>query len=266
MFQLIQPTTVKLMHINVRTEKHGPADVDAFDLDFAISGENRKVLALLRPDLYRAFYFNEEAEEGQDELPEVDPALPDLKFPKLASSFAWADEATGVDLTVIYGLGDEVSNIALEGGKAATKKVDLMDGGTSVLGFKFSISGYPDGVIDKLRKKLKQDVTITMVRPEKLRGDAVIDGTVGHPGAAAAAEGQGDLLDGAETPEQALMRAAGDDTGPDQQDDGADDGEGNAPDADADADGFEAGAAQAIAAAGVKQRGTGAKRGKAALQ
>lgn len=41
MFQLIQPTTVKLMHINVRTEKHGPNDVDAVDLDLGMDAERQ---------------------------------------------------------------------------------------------------------------------------------------------------------------------------------------------------------------------------------
>jgi hypothetical protein len=201
-FQLIQPTTVKLMHINVRTEKHGPNDVDAFDLDFAIEGENRRVLGLLHDDLCGAFYFNAEADEGQEALEGVDHALPNLRFPKLSARLPWDSEATGVDLKVIYGLGDDVSNIELEGGKASAKAAEVKEGGTALVFFRYSASGYPDGVLDKLRKKLKQEVTITLVRPEKLREDAVIDGTVGHPGAAA---GQGSLLDGdAMTPERAL--------------------------------------------------------------
>jgi hypothetical protein len=176
MFQLIAPATVKLMHINVRTEKHGPADVDAFDLDFQIGGENQKVLALLHPQLCAALCFNEDDDGGQETVEGVPPHLPNIRFPKLAEALPWTDEATGVDLTVIYGLGDDLSNIKLEGGKAATKKFSIEEGGSASVSFSYSVAGYPDGVIDKLRKKLKQDVTITMVRPDKLRQDA-IDGT-----------------------------------------------------------------------------------------
>lgn len=175
MFQLITPTTVKLMHINVRTEKHGPADVDAFDLDFQIGGENSKVLALLHPGLCEALCCHED--DGQETVEGVPPHLPNLRFPKLAEALPWTEEATGVDLVVIYGLGDDTSNIKLEGGKSATKKFSIEEGGSASVAFRYSVAGYPDGVIDKLRKKLKQDVTITMVRPEKLRQDAVIDGT-----------------------------------------------------------------------------------------
>lgn len=176
MFQLITPATVKLMHINVRTEKHGPADVDAFDLDFQIGGENQKVLALLHPQLCEALCFNEDDDGGQETVEGVPAHLPNIRFPKLAEALPWTEEATGVDLTVIYGLGDDASNIRLEGGKAATKKFSIEEGGSASVAFRFSVAGYPDGVIDKLRKKLKQDVTITMVRPDKLRQDA-IDGT-----------------------------------------------------------------------------------------
>ena len=56
MFQLKTETTVRLMHINVRTEKHGPNDVDAMDVEFAMEGQNTKVLALLHPALCEALY------------------------------------------------------------------------------------------------------------------------------------------------------------------------------------------------------------------
>ena len=114
MFQLITPATVKLMHINVRTEKHGPADVDAFDLDFQIGGENQKVLALLHPDLCAALCHDEDGDDGQETVEGVPPHLPNIRFPKLAEALPWTEEATGVDLTVIYGLGnwqDEIRSL-----------------------------------------------------------------------------------------------------------------------------------------------------------
>ncbi len=250
MFQLIHPTTVKLAHINVRTEKHGPNDVDACDLDLVIEGENAKVLALLHPDLCAALYFNSEAEAGQDLVDGVPPSLPNMRFAKMQTKIAWESEATGVDLTVLYGLGDDKSNIRLEGGKANTKSFELSEGGSAKVSFKFSISGYPDGVIDKLRKKLKQEISITLVRPEKLRSDVVIDGTVGHPGAAGADDHQGDLL----TPEGALAGAVGADDPDPEGDEGDDDGSGH-PDTGADEQAeLEAGMAASLDAAGVKPK------------
>lgn len=210
MFQLITDTDVTLVHVNMRTEKHGNADVDAYDLDFAIEGPNNKVLGLLHPDLCDCLYFEPEEEQGQQTLEEVRTVPRHLRFKKLGD-LPWQEDATGVDLRIQYGLGDLESNIALDDGKASTRKVQAKDGGTAVLFFRFSTSAMPDGVLDKLRKLLKSTVTITMVRPEKLREDAVIDGSKGHPGAAASAEAKadrktGDMFDGDDGPE-----AAGDD-------------------------------------------------------
>ena len=185
MFMLINETNVSLAHINVRTEKHGPADIDAVDLDLHMTGENRKMLGLLHPGLCDALYHCADDDAGQATIDGVQNSVPDLRFPKLPDSIGWSDEATGVDLTFIYGLGDDRSNIKLEDGKASVKRFEVEQGGSVTIVFRYSVAGYPDGVIDKLRKKLKQEVTITMVRPERLRQDA-IDGTVGHPGLAAA--------------------------------------------------------------------------------
>lgn len=184
MFQLITDTDVQLVHVNMRTEKHGNADVDAYDLDFAIEGPNDKVLGLLHPDLCGSLYFEPEAEQGQQTLEAVHTVPRHLRFKKLGD-LPWQEDATGVDLRILFGLGDETSNIALDDGRASTRKVAPKDGGTATLFFRFSTSAMPDGVLDKLRKLLKSTVTITMVRPEKLREDAVIDGSKGHPGAAA---------------------------------------------------------------------------------
>lgn len=96
MFQLVQDTTVTLSHINVRTEKHGPADVDAFDLDFALTGENRKLLALLHPRLCESLFFNAEREAGQEVAEGVDDSVPNLRFTRLADALPWSDEAAGV--------------------------------------------------------------------------------------------------------------------------------------------------------------------------
>lgn len=92
MFQLVQDTTVTLSHINVRTEKHGPADVDAFDLDFALTGENRKLLALLHPRLCESLFFNAEREAGQEVAEGVDDSVPNLRFTRLADALPWSDE------------------------------------------------------------------------------------------------------------------------------------------------------------------------------
>lgn len=184
MFQLIKPTTVTLLHVNMRTEKHGTDDIDAYDFDFVLERANSEALALLHADLCESVYYRAEATEDQADIPTVEKTRPNLRFPKMAP-IVWVDEAEGVDLSIEYGLGDELSNIKLEAGKSSTKKAECKEGGTSLVYFRFSTSHMQDGVMDKLRKKLKQELTITLVQPDKLIQQTVIDGTVGHPGVAA---------------------------------------------------------------------------------
>lgn len=184
MFQLKTMTGVLLTHINVRTERHGNDDVDAYDLDFVLHGQNSAILSLLDKRLCASLYYCHEVREDQPELPDVEVIMPDLLFPLMGEKHAWPDSMTGVDLVVDYGLGDELSNIKFEDGKAMTRHFEAKEGGTVLLHMRYQTSSMPDGALDKLRKKLKQTIAITLVQPERLRQEAVIDGTVGHPGAA----------------------------------------------------------------------------------
>jgi hypothetical protein len=189
---------VKLVHINVRTEKHGKNDVDAADFDFSYKTTNSTVLGLLHPHLCAALFYNPDADDGQQEVEGLPPVLPKLRFPRLGA-LPWAEEVHGVDLTVHYGLGDDESNIEFSDGKVVLKRVELEDG-TAELFFQFRTAAVPDGALDKLRKKLKQGVEVTVVQNERLRTSAVertdaIDGTTAaferdHPGA-----GEGDATD-----------------------------------------------------------------------
>lgn len=190
MFQLINQTTVELLHINMRTERHGQADVDAYDFDFCIERQNSEVLALLDDRLCPSLYFRAKATDDEPDLPDVEKIFPNLLFPKM-TSYDWKDEAEGVDLAIVYGLGDDKSNMLFEDGKCATKRFETKEGGTVLLYFRYSTSAMPDGALDKLRRKLKQELSITMVRPQKLIQDSIIDGTIGHPGLAAEAEKTG---------------------------------------------------------------------------
>lgn len=169
--ELKTPTVVTLTNINVRTERHGDDDVDAYDLDFSIEGGNAEVLGLLDPELCDAFYFRAKTTDDEPDLPGVDKILPNLRFPKLGP-LPWGDKVEGADLLIEYGTGRQASNISLSGGKSQTKKVELKEGGTTVLGLQFQTSNMPDGVLDKLRKKLKQELTVTIVQSETARQEA----------------------------------------------------------------------------------------------
>ena len=194
MFQLVTPTHVKLKHINVRTETHGKEKVSAVDLDFVREASNSEVLDLLHPDLCEAMHHDPDADNGQETVPGVRRVLPKLRFPKL-STFPWVVEGSGMDLTVIYGLGDELSNIEFADGRATTKRVEQGDG-TAAVFWRYSSNAVPDGAIDKLRKKLDQMVEVTLIQQERLRTDAV--------------EGKGPAIDGTAAAFQADHPEAGD--------------------------------------------------------
>lgn len=228
MFQLPEPTNVMLQQITTHLVKRGKKEFrDAYSLHFELEAANAAVLALLHPKLCAALYHDAKADDGQQTAPGIDPVLPDLRFPRMAQ-FPWPDEATGMDLVVVLGLGDERSNVALDDGKLSTKTVNVKQGGTARLAFSFWTEAMPDGALDKLRGKQRQSVQITLVQPERLRADAVIDGTVGHPGAAAAQRA---------AEEAGQQRLDADATGAflaqhgDPEDEDRDDGEGSAPDA-----------------------------------
>jgi hypothetical protein len=175
MFQLITPTTVRLKHINLRQETHGKHKVDAIDLDFVLEGRNLN-LALLHPDLCAAHYHDPDADAGQETAEGVEQVLPKRRFPQ-AGPIPWDDVTTGTDLTVIYGLGDDDSNIDMTGGKTATKRIELKEDAVAHIFFRYSTTNFEDGALDKLRKKLDQVVEVTLVQNEQLRKEA-IDGSV----------------------------------------------------------------------------------------
>lgn len=181
MFQLQTPRHVRLKHINLRTEKHGKNDVDAVDLDFVIEGTNEDVLSLLSDDLCDALYYDPDA-SGQEQIEGVKRATSKLRFPRIGA-MPWSSQGSGMDLTISWGI-DEEEPIEFFDGKASTKAFMANEGGTVMLGFRYSNAAIPDGALDKLRKKQKQMVEVTMVQQERMRTAAVegggeaIDGSV----------------------------------------------------------------------------------------
>lgn len=199
--ELKTPTVVTLDHLNVRHELHGKERKDAYDIDMSIEGANHVILGMLAPGLCEALYFNSKATEDKPNLPGVEQVLQDLRFPGLGL-LTWVDKIEGADFWMEYGTARKESNIELPGGKFQTKKVENKAGGTSVLSVQFSTSNMPDGVLDKLRKKLKQKITVTVIQSEEARNGEQQQPLVPPAppsGKAAAAQ---------KTPEQALAESA----------------------------------------------------------
>lgn len=190
-FELLSPTAVKLMHVNLRPEKHGDEDVPAIDLKFCLAASNA-ALDMFHPKLRDALYYNAEAEQGQEQIDGVPEVLPNRRFTAM-EPIDWDLELPNRIVVVDWGLGDD-SNIKLHDCRVNRFKISPIEGGTVEIEFRVQTSQIPEGALDKLSKKLKQETAISILPPTE-KPDA-IDGTTGHPALA----GQGDILDDAPWP------------------------------------------------------------------
>lgn len=269
MFQLLNPTEVRLTSLTCRTEAAGPRkDVPAITLRLKMESVDNEVLDLLSPTARTTLYA---AVEGQETLPGVKQTTPILRSKDIKH---WSPEElvlNGWKVTIDHGI-DDTSAIEMGKCKIDGFTADLYDGGHIDLEFRVSTSDIDSEGVGILWASQKQIFPITVLAPELPKKGATtpatgaeIDGTKGHPGAENA--GQGSLLDDeAQTPERALRESldnddddAGGDGSPGPEDD---DGEGNSPDSGADEQAeLEAGMAQSLAKANVKPARRGRKPG-----
>lgn len=254
-FQITTPTAATLRTVTPRTEIHGDEKVSAVSLGLSITGPNTLLDALDGGKLRHALYM---AVPDQDELPGVEPSTPLLRargieLAKLAGTFE------GWTVTFEHGLGDD-SAIVLGYSKVDNFRCKPMEGGSIELLFRVGTSDINEEEAGALFGKLGQEVMVTIKAPVTATGAPIIDGTTeafkaDHP------EGP-DLFDTGASDQHAGDFGLADQTGapgagssdePNWPEPGAD-SEGGETDS-SDAADFEAGAAAAIAKAGVAPRG-----------
>mgnify|MGYP000851817625 CR=1 FL=1 len=253
MFQLLNPTEVRLTSLTCRTEAAGPRkDVPAITLRLKMESVDNEVLDLLSKTARQTLYA---AVEGQETLPGVAPTTPILRSKDIKH---WTPEGlvlNGWKVMIEHGI-DDASAIAMGKCKIDGFTADLYDGGHIDLEFRVSTSDIDSEGVGILWSSQKQVFPVTILAPELPKRGATeatgaeIDGTKGHPGAADS--GQGSLLDDqAQTPEGALASSLGADTDPDNPDsEGGTTDPGAAEQAE-----LEAGMAQSLASAGVTPKG-----------
>jgi hypothetical protein len=248
MFELKTVTETELTAFVGRTQKSGPDDVPAVSFRLRLAGVPNEMLDMFSPTLRHGVYM---AVPGQDDLEGIEPATPLLRSKDvmhLAPDFRYE----GWTVSVARGLSDD----ALQMGSAKVDdfKFDFHEGGRMDFDFRVSTADIDEEGAGMLWGRQKRKVFVRIEAPEMPA--PVIDGTIGHPGAAAAPDARDpdapDLFNG-------------DGPGPFDEGGQPDDGEGSAPDVTAgggDPEGeaeqreLEAGMATAITKAGVK-----AKRG-----
>lgn len=260
MFQLLQPTTVRLVHLTCRVEAAGnKKDVPAVTLRLKMESVENEVLDLLSKTARQTLYA---AVEGQESLPGVAPTTPILRSKDIKH---WTPEElvlNGWKVVIEHGI-DDASAIAMGKCKVDGFSADLYDGGHIDLEFRVSTSDIDSEGVGILWASQKQTFPITVIAPElPKKGErteatgAEVDGTVGHPGAADANQGS-QLDDGAVTPIDALAASVGADAGGPDDDP---DSEGGHPDAGAAEQAeVEAGMRDSITAAGLRPRRGAAK-------
>ena len=249
MFQITEFMQATITSLTTRTEAHGDDRVPAVTVGIKIECANT-MLDQIDPSIRHALY---KAVDDQALIEGVEPTTPVLRC-NAFDSIALITAHEGWTLLVDDNLDDE-NPMQFGAVKVDKFRVDAKQGGSIVLAFRCGTSDVDAERLGALGMHNGQDIWIKLLKPEKPAANATeatgaeIDGTTGHPGAAA---GQGSLLDDGANGDGSGDGLGGFDDdmargGPD--DDAGSDTESGAPDAD---DGFEAGAAAAVAAAKLK--------------
>lgn len=107
-FELTDVTKVTVTNANPRRELHGEASVRAIDISFSLTGENT-LLDLIQPGLREHHYFNKALKDGQESVPGIIIPLPNLRFPRLPTTynFAKGEKWRGYRLLRDFGMADD---------------------------------------------------------------------------------------------------------------------------------------------------------------
>jgi hypothetical protein len=140
MFQLKEVREVAFTNSNPRSEFHGEDHVRAIDIAMQIEGSN-DLLDLIESGLRAHHYMNREADSGQQLLVDALRHLPDLRFPKLTRSHAYAkgEHWKGYRFVIDYGLDEravDLSDCVLTG-----LRYELQEGGSVTIGFTVQFNG-----------------------------------------------------------------------------------------------------------------------------
>jgi hypothetical protein len=167
-FEFQTPTSVRLEHLNIRTEKHGEDDVTAIDLKLTHESSN-EFLNVFAPGLQKALCYRSTASQAQGSIAGVEPLLPDLRFPELGP-LTWDDEIVGARVAVAFGLTD----VVLTDCTVDKVRLELLTGGSMATTFRVRTTNIPDGALDRLSRQLQGEVDITLTLPKEPSVKAVV--------------------------------------------------------------------------------------------
>jgi hypothetical protein len=153
-FELTNPTTVKLKHVNARKENHGEAKVLAMDLRLCWTTNNRALDAMF-------------------------PGLRQSLFAALPIGELEDDELSGYTLRMEFGLGGEKSDTVVKVCVVKGFSVSPIEGGSVEIEFSVSSSADITGEVSgRFNDFIQQDIVITLLAPTVLATD-LIDASAG---------------------------------------------------------------------------------------
>ena len=189
LFYLKHDTECELTTFVGRTQKSGKDDVPAVSFRLKLASVRNELLDLFSPTMRLTVYA---PVEGQEQLPGVEVTTPILRSKDLKH---WAPETCLEGWTVVVARGiTEDSALQMGSCKIDDFRFDFFEGGHMDVDFRVSTADVDEEGAGMLWGRQKRKVFATITAPEAPAPKAeAIDGTVGHPGAAAAAAGQGAL-------------------------------------------------------------------------
>lgn len=146
----------KLIHINVRTEKHGDQDVTAIDMNFRYTASNQ-TLAMFSPTLKSALFQKEDT--PQQQINDDPDHLTVVKNPKMGA-IKW-DEPYDEARVVIHIGASGTEDVVLGDCKVNKWLIEVKQGGTVV--YEYRVQAVPtDKDIAKIASLLNQEVYVTL--------------------------------------------------------------------------------------------------------
>lgn len=167
MFQLIDPTTVKLKTASTTVDTYEDAERLTLELRVLWTTSNRN-LDLIRKGM-REFFFcdmRSEDERGQADLDLPIDDLPNLRMPSIKPPHSDDYELMGARVEIAHGI-DETSAVVLQLCRIHKFKITPIEGGSALIEYSISSSSELDSnTLGKLLQLQKHEITIKQTMPE----------------------------------------------------------------------------------------------------
>lgn len=157
----IQQQPAKLVHLNIRTEKHGEDDVRAVDLKFERVGANT-LLDELAPGLRAALYRTGQPGDQGDVFVGAN-GLTALAFPQIEMPLRLDGQWPGYKASIATGVDPDDALVLTS--ELKKQKVEAVQGGSAK--HEFTLSAYPDDEeLVRLASALGHEVELSLEAPK----------------------------------------------------------------------------------------------------